>query len=268
MKIGFLQTNPEFGEKERNLRRVAELLEGVNADLVVLPELFATGYLFVDSLELDRMAEPFPGGRTTDLLSEIAEKQDVILVAGVLERAGSQFFNSAVVVGPEGHVGTYRKIHLFREEKRWFAPGDCGFRVIQIKGVILGLMICFDWIFPESARTLALSGAQILCHPANLVLPHCQKAMVTRCLENRAFAVTANRTGAEHRGGNRMAFTGRSQITSPHGEVLLQASETGEELGVIEIDPQLASDKKMTPENDLFKDRHPDCYKILTEPSQ
>lgn len=262
MKVGFLQMVPEFGKREANLERVAALLDGVSADLIVLPELFSTGYLFIDSRELEQMAEPFPGGPTSASLAGMAARHGLTLVAGVLERDGSQFFNSAVVVGPEGPMALYRKVHLFREEKRWFAPGDGGFRVVDVKGVPVGLMICFDWIFPEAARTLALAGARVLCHPSNLVLPHCQKAMVTRCLENRVFAVTANRGGTEHRGGKRMAFTGRSQVTSPLGEVLIQGSESGEEVGVVEIDPALAGDKRITPENDLFLDRRRECYRM------
>jgi len=267
MRVGFLQTRPEFGKKDANLEQVARRLDGVSADVVVLPELFSTGYVFTDSRELEDLAEPFPAGPTTEFLTAQAVEHDVVLVAGVLERAGSQFFNSAVAVGPGGHLETYRKVHLFREEKRWFAPGDRGFRTVSVKGVTLGLMICFDWIFPESARTLALLGAEIVCHPANLVLPHCQRAMVTRCLENRVFAVTANRAGVEERGGVRMAFTGRSQITSPRGEILAEGPEEGEALGVVEIDPLLARDKHITPENDLLADRRPECYRLGTPPS-
>jgi predicted amidohydrolase len=266
MKVGFLQTVPQFGEKEANLKRVEELVEEASADLLVLPELFSTGYLFTDSKELENMAEPFPGGPTSEFLVNLAARRDTALVAGVLEREGSQFFNSAVAVDPAGDLEVYRKIHLFREEKRWFVPGSA-FQVCRLKGVNVGVMICFDWIFPESARVLALTGAQIICHPANLVLPHCQRAMVTRCLENQVFAITANRAGVEHRGGKRMAFTGSSQITSLGGEILLRGPEDGENLGIVDIDPALALNKQLTPENDLYEDRHPECYGILTQAS-
>jgi len=94
-------------------------------------------------------------------------------------------------------------------------------------------MICFDWIFPEAMRTLALMGAQIVLHPANLVLPYCQDAMVTRCIENRVFEITANRIGVE-RG---LKFTGASQITAPGGIVLHRATKTKEEALAVDIDP-------------------------------
>jgi predicted amidohydrolase len=268
MKIGFLQTTPEFGDKGANLERVAALLEGLSADLVVLPELFSTGYVFTDTAELAALAEPFPGGPTAEFLAGLARERNAALVAGVLEREGARYFNSAVAFGPEGHLATYRKTHLFRMEKRWFAPGDTGFRVFRFRGVSVGMMICFDWIFPEAARALALAGAQVICHPSNLVLPHCQKATVTRCLENRVFIVTANRAGVEDRGGTRMVFTGGSQVTAPSGEVLAHAPEEGESLGVVEIDPADALRKNITPENDLFRDRRPNCYRILTDASQ
>jgi predicted amidohydrolase len=136
---------------------------------------------------------------------------------------------------------------------------DQGFSVVDHGGVRLGLMICFDWIFPETARSLALAGAQIICHPANLLLPHCPQAMITRCLENRVFAVTANRVGTEARAGQEIKFIGRSQVVSPRGEVLVRASEE-EMLQIIEIDPTAADDKLITPANHVLLDRRPEFY--------
>ncbi|MFC1890366.1 nitrilase-related carbon-nitrogen hydrolase, partial [Thermodesulfobacteriota bacterium] len=117
------------------------------------------------------------------------------------------------------------------------------------------------WIFPECARTLALLGADIICHPANLVLPYCQDAMVVRCLENRVFAITANRTGEESRKSSEpLRFTGHSQIVSPRGDRLLRASDDGETLETIDINPVEATDKRVTVRNDLFEDRRPELY--------
>ena len=122
------------------------------------------------------------------------------------------------------------------------------------------MMICFDWIFPEVARTLALKGMDLLAHPANLVLPHCQRSMPTRCLENGIFAVTANRFGVERRPHGSIAFTGRSQITGPGGEVIHQAPARRVELHVRRIDPSEARSKKITPRNHLLRDRRPTFY--------
>jgi predicted amidohydrolase len=121
-------------------------------------------------------------------------------------------------------------------------------------------MICFDWLFPESARCLSLDGALVLLHPSNLVLPFCQDAMRTRCLENRVFAVTANRCGEDARGGERLRFTGASQITGPRGEVLARAPADRECVEVVEIDLEEARDKRVTSRNDLFGSRRPAAY--------
>ena len=126
----------------------------------------------------------------------------------------------------------------------------------------IGMMICFDWIFPETCRSLGLKGAQIIAHPANLVLPWAQQAMITRCIENRVFAVTANRTGREQRGDDDFTFTGQSRITGCKGEVLASAAENETCVRVVEIDPALSMDKMVNPFNDLFKDRRGQFYSI------
>ena len=122
-------------------------------------------------------------------------------------------------------------------------------------------MICFDWYYPESARTLALQGAEILCHPSNLVLPHCPDAMVTRSLENRVFSITANRVGREARGGKPpLTFIGKSEVVSPTGRILSRASVDTPELTVVEIDVDEARNKSINPYNELLKDRRPAHY--------
>ena len=143
-------------------------------------------------------------------------------------------------------------------------PGDTGFSVFEHRGAAIGMMICFDWYFPESARTLALRGAQIIAHPSNLVLPHCQTAMVTRCLENRVFAITTNRYGTETLGEKRLTFTGASQLVNPKGERLLKAPVAGDRVLFAEIDPSLADDKRPTSRNHLLNDRRPAFALYLT----
>jgi predicted amidohydrolase len=128
-------------------------------------------------------------------------------------------------------------------------------------------MVCFDWIFPESARVLALLGADIICHPANLVLPLCQQAMTTRSLENGVFSATANRIGTEARGGKKpLTFTGRSQILDPMGQALAGLGENETGVAVVAIDPAKAHDKKITEQNDRLKDRRPEHYRALLRP--
>jgi predicted amidohydrolase len=260
VKVGFMQFSPLFGRKEENVERVINSLRGAKADLLVLPELFSTGYLFLNEEELRRSAEPIPDGLTVSKFLELAKKQNTNLVFGIAERADDQFFNSSVLVTARGECFVYRKLHLFDREKHLFSPGDKELEVFDIGEAKIGMMICFDWIFPEVARSLALKGADIICHPSNLILPHCQDAMVTRCLENRVFAITSNRTGTEKRRKEEITFTGRSQIVDPQGRVLAQANAEEENLCIIEIDPLLAKDKKVTPNNHIFEDRRTDFY--------
>jgi len=261
-RLGVLQFAPAFGEVEANLARVENIFASYEkADVIVMPELFSTGYQFTSREEARSLAEPVRGGRTVERLLQISKRRGGVLVAGVAELDGNEIYNSAVAVSPDGVLARYRKIHLFAEEKFWFSPGDLEFPVFEWKGARVGIMICFDWRFPEAARTLALRGADIIAHPSNLIRPQCPDAMLTRSLENRVFSATANRFGAEARGGKEiLRFTGKSQIVSPRGERLLAMGEEEEGLRVCEIDVALARDKKITPFNDALGDRRPAFY--------
>ncbi|MFH1613108.1 MAG: nitrilase-related carbon-nitrogen hydrolase [bacterium] len=191
IKIGFCQFNPKFGNKEKNIETVKKLLKKKEANLFVLPELFNTGYTFCSQKEVNKLSEEIPNGFTTSSLIKLSQEKNCYFVAGLVEKNKSCLFNSAILVGPKGYIGTYRKAHLFYEEKKWFSSGNTPLKVYDLKFAKIGIMICFDWFFPEVARTLALKGAQIICHPANLVLPFCQKAMITRSIENHIFTITA-----------------------------------------------------------------------------
>ena len=262
MKVGYFQFSPVFGEVKRNLDTVSERLARAECDLLVLPELFNSGYQFVSTEEARALAEEVPGGPTTTRLIQIAADRRMHLVAGLAERAGDRIYNSAVLVGPKGLIGVYRKTHLFFEETLFFAPGDTGFPVFDIGAARVGLMVCFDWYYPESARTLALKGADIIAHPSNLVLPNCPDSMVTRCLENRVFAVTCNRIGSEERGGKKkLTYIGNSEVVTPKGEIITRAKSDQEELAIVDIDPLEARNKKLNPYNDLLAGRRPEFYK-------
>lgn len=263
VNVGFYQFNPIFGEIKRNLETVSNRLSEIQCDLMVLPELFASGYQFISKQEVEDLAEPVPKGPTTQSLIELARERGMVLVAGLPERDGAHCYNSAVIVGPSGFLGCYRKTHLFYEETLFFSPGDTGFQVWDIGSAKVGIMVCFDWFYPESARTLALKGADIICHPSNLVLPHCPEAMVTRCLENRVFSITANRIGSEERGGKkRLTYIGQSEIVSPRGAILSRAPSDEDSLRVLYIDPLQARDKSLNPYNHLLSDRRTHFYKV------
>ena len=261
MKVGYFQFDPSFGETKRNLDFVSDHIRRAECDLLVLPELFSTGYQFTSQQEAASLAENIPSGPTTERLLNLAATRRMHIVGGLAERADGQIYNSAILAGPSGVVGVYRKIHLFSEENLWFAPGDKGFSVYDIGTARIGLMVCFDWFYPESVRTLAIKGADIIAHPSNLVLPHCPDAMITRCLENRVFAVTCNRTGSEERAGKeKLSFIGTSEVVGPTGKILKRARRNQVELGVVDIDPTEARDKKINSYNDLLAGRRPAHY--------
>ena len=261
MKVGYIQTHPIFGEKDTNFAQVENLTNDIKADILVLPELFATGYTFVSKEEAVELAEN-QNGVTSKFLQKISLKTGAIVIGGFIEKEGSEVYNSSLMVLKEKVIGTYRKIHLYFKEKLWFSPGNKELKVYNVNGVNIGIIICFDWIFPETARTLSLLGADIIAHPANLVLPYCQKAMVTRCLENRVYAITANRIGEEKRGEDIFKFTGASQITSYDGEVLLSAPKDEISFEFVDIEIEKARNKKLNEFNDILKDRRSEFYVI------
>jgi predicted amidohydrolase len=265
MKAGFLQFKPEFGEPEKNIHCIEELVKDKNFDLLVMPELANSGYLFSSVKELQKCSEEIPNGMFCKSLQNISSSKNAFIVSGICEREGDKFYNSSILVYPNGVIKTYRKIHLFNEEKNWFTPGNFPLEVYYIENervgkLKIGMMICFDWAFPETARTLALKGAQILCHPSNLVMKYCQQAMFTRAVENHIFTITANRTGKDINGGKEISFTGVSVMIDPGGNYLARGSENGNECVIVDIDPIDALNKNISPMNNLFEDRREEFY--------
>ena len=262
-RIAILQFEPVRNNVDRNITAIEQQLSEIQADLIVLPEMANTGYLYASQAALEPFAEQSEGkGPFLSALRRLTGETGGVIVSGYAEKDKNSLFNSAIAISPNGILANYRKTHLFFAEKDLFLPGDSGFITFNWKSVSIGLMICFDWIFPESARTLALAGAQIIAHPANLVLPYCQAAMITRSIENRVFTATANRIGSEQLGETTMTFTGMSQITAPSGEVIYRAPKDKALLQVIEIEPELALNKNITERNNLFQDRRPDLYSL------
>lgn len=254
-RLGVVQNSPRFLKPGPNIQDCLALMDKQEADLWVLPELFASGYNFKTKQEAARCAERVPSGPLCALLKAYCAKRDCAVVAGLPEKAASRLYNSAVLVD-KNEVRLYRKTHLFGNEKKFFSPGDTGFWVKPVKGVKVGVMICFDWFFPESCRTLALQGAQVVAHSANLVLPWGPEGMKIRSLENRVYTATANRVGAE-RG---LRYIGQSQVVAPNGGLLARAGGDETRALVVSIDAWTAKDKKVHPNNDLFADRRKAYY--------
>jgi predicted amidohydrolase len=266
-RIGYAQFTPGFGERDSNLARIREMATEARADLLVFPELAVSGYEFPTRADLFAAAETFGDGPTSLAASDIARSLGCTMVIGYPERAGDRVFNACLLATPGGLLANYRKIHLFGRETARFDPGDAPPVVADTPVGRVGMMICFDWFFPETARILALAGARILAHPSNLVLDLCQRAMFARSVENRVFSITANRCGHEERDGGRLVFTGRSQVLDPRGVLRVAAPEHGDCLGVVEVDPAEADDKRVTEENDLFACRRVDLYGALIDSS-
>lgn len=263
LRVGFFQFAPKFGEVATNLSRVVSALRGAEADIIVLPELPFTGYFFQDRSELASLAEDPAKSQTVSSLIELCRERDFFLVTGFAERNADKIFNSALVIGSDGVLHTYRKLHLFNTEKEYFDPGNTALDTIELRGAKIGIMLCFDWAFPEVARVLTLQDADLLCHPSNLVLTYCQQAMIIRCLENSVFAVTANRYGSDVRPRGTLTFTGQSQLVAPGGELFYRAKPDQEELFITEIDVSKARDKLITEKNNLLLDRRPEYYTAL-----
>jgi predicted amidohydrolase len=265
-RVAFVQGRPRFGHAEENLERGMALAASVEADLVVLPELWSSGYVFSTHAEVAALAEEPGTGPTARALRARARREKRHYVAGFPERHRGRFYNSAMLVGPSGVKAVYRKLHLFEREQEWFSPGDIPLAVHRVGPARLGMLICFDWRFPETARALALLGADVIAHPSNLVYPNAQEAMRVRALENRLCTVTANRTGTETRPGGSVPFTGRSQIIGPRGDVLVRARRTGDCAMAADIDLTVCRDKALSPLTHLFRSRRPAYYRELTRP--
>ncbi|TFG11422.1 acyltransferase [Candidatus Thorarchaeota archaeon] len=265
MRIGLGQIEPQIGEMDKNLRNIRSILDQArenDVEILVLPELANSGYAFDSKSEAFESAERVDDGEFSHMLKDWS-KNGRLIVSGLCERDDERIYNSAVVFAEGSHILTYRKVHLFNKEKLWFAPGTTEPPTFEHNDACFGVMVCWDWAFPEMARILALKGAQVILHPSNLVLPYCFDAMKIRSLENHLFTATCNRTGTERN----LQFSGKSQFTSPKGEVLLSLGEGEPELGVLNINPSDADEKKLTPRNDVLADRKPEIYSRLTRSS-
>lgn len=268
--IACIQMEPVVGEKNANLEKSIGMIEeaaGNGARLVVLPELCNSGYVFESRSEAFELAEPVPDGPTVRAWSEAARRHGLHLVAGISERAGDALYNSAVVIGPHGYVGSFRKVHLWNEENLYFEPGDTGFPVFKTPIGRIGTFICYDCWFPESFRLCALQGADIVCVPTNWVpIPgqdERREAMANiLCMaaahSNSIYIAAADRIGTE-RG---QEFIGQSLITSYTGwPIAGPASYDREEIIYAKANLADARRKRNWNEyNQVLRDRRSDVY--------
>ncbi len=266
LRIALVQTRPRLGERSANLAAIAAAARSANAELYVLPELATSGYALADRKQALALAERPEGSEGLRRLQELCEERNAAMAVGLPLAEGDGLFNAAALLRPGLPAVFYRKLHLFDREPEIFDPGPDPPAVFEWRGVRLGLMICFDWLFPETTRLLALAGADLIVHPSNLVLSHCQEAMRVRAIENGVFTVTVNRVGEErYPDGERLGFTGCSQATDPDGKRTLALPADEEAVGVISIEPARSRDKRITARNHLLGDRRPSLYVGLIE---
>lgn len=273
MKIAAVQMDIRIGEVDLNLSAIEERLRetaAAGASLTIFPECAVTGYCFSSLDEARPFTEEIPGPSTQRLATLCAEL-DVSIVFGMLERDGDRVFNAAVMVGPDGLIGSYRKTHLpFLGVDQFVSFGDREFAVHQTRDLRVGMNICYDSAFPESSRCLTVLGADLIALPTNwppgaeCVASH---VLNTRAMENGIYFAAANRVG-EERG---FRFIGMSRICGPRGETLATIEDDSETILYAEVDPDRSRDKRVVREEgrhaiDRLADRRPELYGQLIKP--
>ncbi len=258
---------------ERLVRKAAA--EG--AQLVLIPELFEGPYFCKDMLpeHFDR-ALPVDGHPTIEHFRRVAAELGVVLPLSIFERANHATYNSVVVVDADGTVlGTYRKSHIpdgpGYTEKYYFNPGDTGFRVWRTQHAVVGVGICWDQWFPESARCMALLGADVLCYPTAIGSEppdpqwdssgHWQRVMQGHAGANLTPLIAANRTGHERGATTEITFYGSSFIADATGDKVAEAGRDGE--AVLTATFELDEGQRLRHSWGLFRDRRPDLYDPL-----
>jgi predicted amidohydrolase len=269
--VAAVQTRAITGDKQGNNERALEALHHAiddGAQLLVLPELGNSGYVFNTRDEVAELAEPVFGGETTAMWAKVARERGVYICGGLAEADGGRYYNSAVLVGPEGFVGRYRKVHLWDEEKLFFEPGDLGLNVFDLPFGRVGIMICYDGWHPEVMRILKLKGADVILDPTcwvlvpNIVTPenpvsayvHMASAHV-----NSLFVICADQCGVE-RG---CTFLGRSCVAGPAGFVAGPGSFEQPEILLAEINPVQARYHHWTALANPFADRRTDLFEPM-----
>ena len=273
IKIAGVQMEPKIMAKEENLARCIELIRITakeDAKLIVFPECALTGYCYSSLEEALPYAETIPGP-STDKLIDVCRKLNVYVVVGLMEIYDDKCFNAAVLLGPQGLVGKYRKLHLpYLGVDRFLNHGDLPLTVYDTDVGRIGIGICFDLNFPEHSRTLAIKGADIIVLPTNWpegieFIPEC--VVPTRARENVVFYVAINRIG-EERG---FKFFGGSRIVHCFGSPLADGKKHEADILYADIEPSAAREKHIVNrpgewEVHMLNDRRPEFYGPITNP--
>ena len=274
LRVAACQIDPQLGEVEANLERISRAVAdaaAAGAVLAVLPEAAVTGYAFA-SLDEGRAVARRAGVVAGEAIAGLAEKHGLTVICGTLEAQGEEVFNVALMATPDGRRYTYRKMHLpFLGIDRFATPGPDAPSVVEVGGLRIGVLICYDLRFPEAARMCALDGADLIALPTNWPVGvefHPGMFAPARAAENHCYLLACDRVGTE-RG---VTFIGRSSLLDFDGHQLAVASDDREELLLGEIDPEAARQTHVRPrpgehEWDTVADRRPGLYGRLLEPA-
>ncbi|MDB2150737.1 N-carbamoylputrescine amidase [Clostridium butyricum] len=264
---------------EATLKKAEDMVRDAKkqgANIVLLQELFETPYFCqTESYEYLNIATSVEDNRAVNHFKEIAKELEIVIPISFFERAGNTTFNSLVVIDADGSVmDTYRKTHIpdghCYEEKFYFTPGDTGFKVWDTAYGRIGVGICWDQWFPESARIMALMGAEILFYPTAIgsepILPIDSQPHWQRCMQGHAAAniiplVASNRVGTEVQDESSMTFYGSSFIAGPTGEIVKQMDRDKEGVIVVEFDLDEIREKRQS--WGIYRDRRPEMYKSI-----
>jgi predicted amidohydrolase len=273
MKIAGVQMDVALEDLSGNLARMIERLRETTASgarLTVFPECALCGYCFGSLDEARPNAQTIPGPATEQMREACAEL-GCYVIFGMLELDRTKVYNAAVLVGPAGVIGSYRKVHLpYLGIDMFTSYGDSPFAVHNAGELKVGMNICYDAAFPEAARSLAILGADLIALPTNWPPgAECTAASVinARALENAVYYIAVNRVGTE-RGFD---FIGRSKIVDPSGQTIVEATGQGEEILYADIDPAKSRRKHIIRvpgkhEIDRLADRRPEMYGLLSQP--
>lgn len=264
LTLSTVQFAPIFGDKAANISKINNFIDHLQSDIIVFPELCTSGYFFQSQEEAIASAEPFLGETITALQHKATERNQIYVVGFAELGDDGNAYNSAALIMPNAKLTTaYRKTHLFYKESKCFAMGNTGFFVVEDKerDVKIGIMICYDWRFPEAARTLALAGADLIVCPSNLVTDVWHIAMPARALENKVYLAVANRTGTEIGGEEELVFKGESAIWGYNGKIMAKSGVDEESVLTVTIDPAQTRNKSFNAFNNIFTDRRPEMYK-------
>jgi predicted amidohydrolase len=270
--IACAQIDCVLGNPQTNLQKIISTIRSAaerDAQLIMFPECALTGYAYNSLDEAIPFAEPIDGP-SSQAVAEVCRETGAYAVAGFIEADGDKFYNAAMLVGPDGVVGGYRKVHLpFIGIDRFLTPGDRQFEVFDLPFGKVGLNICYDISFPEAARVLKLMGAELIALITNwpeAAWRSPEFVANTRALENHVFYAATDRVGTE-RGWK---FIGRSKIVDCNGDTVAEAGVEDEQLLIAAIEFQHANKNRIVNvagayEVDRLKDRRPDVYARISQ---